>query len=346
MIETIFSFLGGGDKPTTPQLQPNNYNNSTTESLESIAGEKAMTAVLKGDWDFVSRVLTLAPRVAKQRVTFHLFKEKTQASLLHAIVSYSDAPVALVEKAIHANPFAITSTDTKHQCLPIHIALYNKAPKAVVDAILNATTHAFNNTNQDRDGNTPLHVACFVASSETALKLIQKDPTSVFKCNEKKQLPLHMACSRSDPSKQVVDKLIEIHPKAVEAKNWQNRYPLHVACVWKGDVGIVEELTRLYPRALRELDNTKRSPYDLATATTTTITTTTTTRGGGGSLYKTDPIVNVLRNELSRDGSFWSRTRDQAKFAKEDCKARRRRHHGRRGSKRQIVAVRDLMESH
>mmetsp|Transcript_2665 Transcript_2665/g.3861 ORF Transcript_2665/g.3861 Transcript_2665/m.3861 type:complete len:319 (-) Transcript_2665:243-1199(-) len=234
-----------------------------SESLRRIS-----EAMKDGKWDVVAKTVLSTPKVTTEPTTFTLFKQGTQGFLLHALLTYRDVPLEVLEAVLNANPAALTAIDSKHKTLPLHVGLYTDVPHSIIAALCtslpSSSSSSYYNT-QDAEGNTPLHVATFMSCPETVIGLIEASPTEVtHTANNKLQLPLHFACSRQDANKEVIERLLKEFPESIKSKNWQQRLALHVACCWRVDRAIIELLIKAYPKATRSMDAKHFRPYDLA----------------------------------------------------------------------------------
>ena len=64
-------------------------------------------------------------------------------------------------------------------------------------------------------------------------------------------LPLHFACKRERPNREVLHMLLKRHPDAAKEKNDFGLLPLHVVSVSTDDVVAVEMVYNAYPEAIK-----------------------------------------------------------------------------------------------
>ena len=129
--------------------------------------------------------------------------------------------------------------------LPIHIMLestkhyYHRltksANKELMELISNSNYEEFNSNAQDKDGNTPLHIACKLGDILAVLYLTSNFECDVNLCNSDGYLPLHHAIGSYhgmsgastfvEMVKVVSQKCTQLHKQ-----NCDGMTPLHIAC--------------------------------------------------------------------------------------------------------------------
>ena len=97
--------------------------------------------------------------------------------------------------------------------------------------------------NQDNDGNTPLHIACWNNDEDTAVYLASNPDCDVNVLNKKDCLPLHYAakCYGVKPLSLEIVKAVSKGCTLVHMQNNEGMTPLHIACS-KGDTDVVKHL--------------------------------------------------------------------------------------------------------
>ena len=85
--------------------------------------------------------------------------------------------------------------------------------------------HLKSNEKQNKDGNTPLHLACMFQHFETVKYLVKNQPYLTMVANHDKALPVHLECCEDSPE------TVELVTSALNviAKGRNGATPLHVA---------------------------------------------------------------------------------------------------------------------
>ena len=171
----------------------------------------------------------------------------------------------IVERLIDAYPKGVWRQDKK-KWLPLHIAA-RAGTADIVSLLLKYPSGAMDG---DEDGRLPIHLACLNTGTEADVvkiveTLAQKHPESLKK-REKKFgfFPLHIACSTSFSSRQLIEVLLSHYPHSVREEDHLMSSPLHVAARANAPLDVIRTLVNAYPDATRLLDKDERLPLHWA----------------------------------------------------------------------------------
>ena len=178
---------------------------------------------------------------------------------------YTDIIFKLIEKG----PSAIQMRNDGGE-LPLHVACRSGCTIEVVERLCVGRDNACF-LLVDRNGNTPLHLACCSKrlQKEVILRLVVACKSALDKKNSNESLPIHRFCesssSRLDRSSEIeMDVLGLLRSNSIQSlgsKDSKLRTPLHVACsVEEPRFDIISHLLECYPQAIHERDKYKHTP--------------------------------------------------------------------------------------
>ena len=193
---------------------------------------------------------------------------------------------------LQENPDAIKSQNNPEENMPLHCALVNNAPEAVVRVLFEAHPGAARVKN--KFGKYPLHYAAEHGTTEAVVRmLLDEYPQAARKRNEAKYTPLHYA-TKNDAPEAVIRMLVEAYPAGASQKN-EDGYtplkfaverrastsllsfllaggqeydsgntPLHTACKNSASEDVIEFLLESYPDSVRQLNEDSETPLHVA----------------------------------------------------------------------------------
>jgi len=183
------------------------------------------------------------------------------------------ASLDILRFLINIDPTLMREATGEAMFLPIHHAVANKSTpfcKVLIESYpesLRALTTRF--------GRFPIHEACRKGSRddkvETIEYMLKKYPESINARDSIGRLPIHCAakCGKAD----VIELLLKHDPDAARREGGTlSRLPLHNACVCSSveNLCVVRMLFDIYPEAIHILDDTGRSPLNMAKGNTST----------------------------------------------------------------------------
>ena len=140
-------------------------------------------------------------------------------TILH-VASY-DCQNALIEHLINVLDLSPSIANSKQE-YPLHIACRSGCSLEVIKLLASCDVNF-----QDRDGNTPLHLACQRHDIITSRFLVKERHCSNTIVNNKGELPLHLACNSNFSIDEI--KLVSVDCDVNRQDNAGNT-PLHLAC--------------------------------------------------------------------------------------------------------------------
>jgi hypothetical protein len=117
------------------------------------------------------------------------------------------------------------------------------------------------------DWTTPLHRACEdpVSTLQDIQRLIDDDPQSLSKTDRDGHTPLHLACLMLNRSPAILQILLDRSPPEVLGVGDHFGFtPLHFACCYSVSIDIIRHMIRKYPKALRTFTSTGKTPLHCA----------------------------------------------------------------------------------
>jgi ankyrin repeat protein len=136
--------------------------------------------------------------------------DKDGMTPLHYAVSHQQPTLAIIEDLTEVGPNAGIIQTTETRSTPLHLALRNPATNsAMVQDLIVSCTQVLQ--IQDKDGNTPLHVAVEEQRSVTEIKLMLKlYPQAMNKKNQKGKVPYKLAKSVARKSNVDNDDIVQL----------------------------------------------------------------------------------------------------------------------------------------
>jgi len=172
---------------------------------------------------------------------------------------------AEVQERITSSPNETRSWENGY--LPIHRACWhaNAVPIEVIKALIESHPESLKQKTH-LSGELPLHIAVrllFSANSDVVKVLLQhfKEGASVRDYCGRTPLTSHLFSCPS-PLLGVTKMLVEAQPETLRMSDRHKWYPLHFAA-YRGDWEISEYLIGMYPDALLQEDDEKRTPRGL-----------------------------------------------------------------------------------
>mmetsp|Transcript_7492 Transcript_7492/g.10874 ORF Transcript_7492/g.10874 Transcript_7492/m.10874 type:complete len:609 (-) Transcript_7492:124-1950(-) len=291
---------------------PASFSLNTTSSALTANTNAALALIESGNWVEATELVRKNPEEAfkwasiksKSRRNLNEGSQSSTTSarrlpLHHACLKLRSccnkkAAADLISALLVAYPGAAKERETKHGCLPIHLAAFaisdnNKVPVTIASSSSNDITSF---PNRNNNSNT---AAATNSDEEICLSIIQDllkvYPKACRETSEGGRLPLHMACAgRASPS--IVRELLKHHGTEAARHRTKDGYlPLHLVALHgcsSEEVPIL--LLRKYPDAAVGRNKFDRIPLEEALFT-----------AGENGRLKQEELVKVLR----KHPSYW-----------------------------------------
>jgi ankyrin repeat protein len=174
---------------------------------------------------------------------------------------YERAPLQLIELLIDAYPQALKERDPKG-LLPIMIGA--RDPTVLLTVIRTLTKcHVKGIQEKDPQGDLPVHLTIrHHLPKESSLELLDHYPESLNVPDQQGNNLLHMAL-RFSAHDELVEELVRRNPSALLQKNKLGDLPLHRACLFHASYAILSLLVSKYPQTLFERDAQGNLPIHL-----------------------------------------------------------------------------------
>jgi ankyrin repeat protein len=151
--------------------------------------------------------------------------------------------------------------EASHNGLPLHVAAANDRAKVAV-FLKNAYPDALAVGNQ-RDGQTPLHLACRYGSKDTIQVMIT--PTALQSMDKKGLYPVHRLCENPTADPESFDTLVNASALVATSVTMDLRNPLHIAAK-SGNVALLKRVIAAAPENARATDECLQVPLHVAAA--------------------------------------------------------------------------------
>jgi ankyrin repeat protein len=193
------------------------------------------------------------------------FLDNSSRTPLHELCNCPLSEVHLypMQALIAAAPEALTISDSASMKTPLHIACSARTPYLEAIKLLATEESA---SIKDIDGFTALHHACQCNSDVSSIvkHLLTMSNVASKMQSRKKDLPLHIACSKNICA-EVVQLLIISYPSALTVVNDYGFTPLHCACrAYQPKLGIVQAIVDACPLSVNLLTHGDETPIHLA----------------------------------------------------------------------------------
>ena len=134
---------------------------------------------------------------------------------LHDACEHQDVQRILQRVNLHSEE--VVEVD-EHGWTPLHILCWSSPSSASIEALLKACLQT--SSDQDAIGNTPLHVACSRPETDKHVVQVLLDacPAAASMPNHEGLMPLHMACRHAPNNSGVIGLLIDSYPYALRAR--------------------------------------------------------------------------------------------------------------------------------
>jgi ankyrin repeat protein len=136
-------------------------------------------------------------------------------TVLHEACQNERKDQVIQRSSIHSTEAAMTDD---HGWTPLHIACLSNPPVSVVLALMQANPSSL--AEKDIHGNTPLHIAAANSASSMELMecLLKGNSVPATITNKEGLTPLHMACRFSSQNEALVRVLTEAYPRALRMR--------------------------------------------------------------------------------------------------------------------------------
>lgn len=147
--------------------------------------------------------------------------------------------------------------------LPLHVACSLRAPKDVVDTLLQAHPRAIE-IPETTFKRLPLHIACqHDARPEVIESLLSNYPQGAIQPDSLTRLPIHYACSNGAPL-EVVKLLLASNPNSAMYADGDGWNALHIACHFGVNTEAIREIIRVCPESVFSVTQKGSTPLKLA----------------------------------------------------------------------------------
>jgi ankyrin repeat protein len=185
-------------------------------------------------------------------------------SPLHFACAFG-ASVDVVRYLAKKDPKSLTETNQEKQQTPLHLAASGKVPDLVIFLTEKCPEAA---AMQDKDGNTPLNLAC--RAEEPILAIIEdltevNAAAGVMKADDGTWPLFNAMKSTTEPA--VLKDLIVSNHESSKIISFQKKTVLHQAIENKIGLPTIKDLIKVFPEALDMKDDENRTPLQLALET-------------------------------------------------------------------------------
>ncbi len=206
-----------------------------------------------------------------------LTRERCAGKLLpiHIASGTPGTTTVILEALLAVHPKA-TGEREEHGLLPLHVAIWNHMPLAIVQLLLERTPDGHRSvTSKEKDSMWPLHVAASVCVPRPLLEwLIAQEPKALRATTRSGRTALHCALSPTRPPppdhppldwwEPTLEVLMNAAPDALHSTDNDGRTPLHLA-LWNSDPApIIRKVVERARELTLERDSAGLTP--LATA--------------------------------------------------------------------------------
>lgn len=230
----------------------------THEESEGLSQHISMKA-----WDKVAHMAEHYPKMAATWTESKLGDGSIWKRLpIHEAIRLN-APQNVIFQLAKAYSEGVSTRESMHNQLPIHLACSRGAPEAVIQILLGV--YPGSAKKQSKNRLLPVHLAC---ANDVSMKGIQAIlsayPDGIREKDNDGWLPIHHACAKG-ASEEVVSLLLESFPESSHAKEVSlGRLPIHLAAYKGATTGVVQALLQAYPDSVSVGTFTGSTPIALA----------------------------------------------------------------------------------
>ena len=186
-----------------------------------------------------------------------LIQTQSWDSVEHRIVSHPGEVRKLAECEALRDPLK------KSKALPLHHAVAQNPPKAIVDKLIGSYDKAVSIT-ETAYHRTVLHVACMNRADPSVIDTVfRRYPPAIKIQDALKRLPIHYAIANGCKVA-TLKFLLDEFPESAAVPDHHNWLPLHIACGMRAPVSVVKLVFDKNPSAVLSLDEDGHSPLALA----------------------------------------------------------------------------------
>ena len=200
--------------------------------------------------ELISFLIKIDPSIAKKA------KDDQGQCPIHWAMEANVLPEDAMLYLVNASGEALKTFDKKGK-YPLHYALENGAPLAVIDVLLDRAPEACR--ARDSNGKQALHSACSNDSScclSVITRLLEINTRAASEEDVKGRSPLHLCAERPSVDLDVVQALFDAAPEMIQ-NGKSGRLPLHNAAQ-KSSSEVIDKLLGLNPRACKVTDKAKK----------------------------------------------------------------------------------------
>uniref|UniRef100_A0A7S2EJM5 Uncharacterized protein n=1 Tax=Ditylum brightwellii TaxID=49249 RepID=A0A7S2EJM5_9STRA len=173
----------------------------------------------------------------------------------------------IIHKLYDFYPMALGET-TRAGHTALHIACQHGAPAPdVVFLLRHCPSHAKSKSKET--WSTPIHLACSTkrgACVEVIRALAIQNPAAFAEQDRRGNTPLHLACLNRSSSPEVIRSIVAHRRAALETTNLNGMTPLHAACLSNQSFSAAKTIAKKYPEAAIQIDSHGNVPAHYASS--------------------------------------------------------------------------------